>query len=51
MHVEKGGTTKLAANYDLDDTGSVPLVDASKFIDFEGLPVSASNPGLIRIIS
>ena len=48
VHVEKGGTTKLAANYGLDDTGSISLVDASKFVDFEGLPVSATNPGLIR---
>jgi hypothetical protein len=49
MHYIKGGLTRLAANYDLDDTGSVSLVDASSFVDFEGLPVSASNPGLIRI--
>ena len=43
-------TTELNADYDQDSTASISLVDASDFIQFEGIAVSASNPGYIKIV-
>ena len=43
-------TTTLAAAYDQDSTAAISLVDASDFVQFEGVAVSASNPGYVKIV-
>ena len=43
-------TTTLNAAYDQDSTAAISLVDASDFEEFEGVAVSASNPGYIKIV-
>ena len=43
-------TTELNAAYDQDSTAAISLVDASDFVQFEGIAVSGSNPGYIKIV-
>ena len=43
-------TTTLSAAYDQDSTGDLLASKTSDFAEFEGVAVSASNPGYIKIV-